>query len=105
MNDKLLPYADLKYKARTYKDKETGKEKGVWVTVGTLFSTPHGSHMSVKLDTVPVGEFNGWLSVYKREESSQQPITQNEVLEKSGDFVPTHDDIDDKPIDLSSIPF
>lgn len=34
-----------------------------------------------------------------------RPLTQNEVLEKSGDFVPTAADIDDKPIDLSEIPF
>lgn len=65
---KLQPYADLKYKSRTYIDKD-GKEKGVWVQIGTLFSTPHGSHMSIKLDTVPVGEWNGWLSVFPREGS------------------------------------
>lgn len=104
MDSKLKPYADLKYKARTYKDKDTGKEKGVWVTVGTLFSSPHGSHMSIKMDVMPVGEFNGWLSVYPREEQKDGPISQNQVLEKSGDYVPK-DDIDDKPIDLTEIPF
>lgn len=63
----LKPFAELKYKARTYKD-EDGKEKGVWIKVGTLFSSPHGSHMAIKLDSVPVGEWNGWLSVYKIDE-------------------------------------
>lgn len=73
MSDKkLLPYADLKYKARTYVDKETGKEKGVWVQVGTLFSSPHGSNLTIKLDTVPVAEWNGWLSVFKREGATQE---------------------------------
>lgn len=70
---KLKPYADLKYKARTYKD-ENGKEKGVWVQVGTLFSSPHGSNLTIKLDTIPVGEWNGWLSVYKREEFGAEEI-------------------------------
>ena len=75
MNEKKLkPYADLKYKARTYKDKD-GKEKGVWVQLGTLFSSPHGSNMTIKLDTVPVGEFNGWISVFKREEFNESQET------------------------------
>lgn len=65
-DSKLKPTADLKYKARTYIDKD-GKEKGVWVQLGTLFSSPHGSNMTIKLDTVPVGEFNGWISVFKKE--------------------------------------
>lgn len=69
MNDsKLKPVADIKFKVRTYTDKETGKEKGVWLTVGTLFSSPHGSNMTIKLDTIPVADWNGWLAVYKREE-------------------------------------
>lgn len=71
---KLKPYADLKYKARTYVDKD-GKEKGVWVQVGTLFSSPHGSNMTIKLDAMPVGEWNGWLSVFKREVHTQQETT------------------------------
>lgn len=92
MNDsKLTPYADLKYKVRTYTDKD-GKEKGVWQTVGTLFSTPHGSRMSIKLDSVPVGDWNGWLSVYKREE------------ENKPDTLPTDEELE-KPVDLSEIPF
>ena len=72
MNSSLKPYADLKYKARTYKD-ENGKEKGVWVQIGTLLASPHGSNMAIKLDTVPIGnEWNGWLSVYKREDATQE---------------------------------
>lgn len=65
-DNKLAPYADLKYKVRTYTD-ENGKEKGVWATVGTLFSTPHGSNLTIKVDSMPVGEWNGWLSVFPRE--------------------------------------
>jgi hypothetical protein len=102
-DSKLQPYADLKYKARTYIDKE-GKEKGVWVTVGTLFSSPHGSHMSIKMDSIPVGEWNGWLSVYKRDEQDDRFLTQHEVLnEAHKDNLPTDEDLS-KPLDFE-IPF
>lgn len=74
----LKPYADLKYKARIYKD-ENGKEKGVWVTIGTLFSSPHGSNMAIKLDTMPVGGWNGWLSVYKKEDSTDDQAKEQEL--------------------------
>lgn len=108
MNDsKLKPYADLKYKARTYTD-ENGKEKGVWVTVGTLFCTPHGSHMSVKLDTVPVGEFNGWLSVFEREDKKQEFTNKDHANTHEFNKRQTSDNIpEDVPenIDLSQIPF
>lgn len=70
-DSKLKPYADLKYKARTYTDKD-GKEKGVWIQIGTLFSSPHGSNMTIKLDTVPVGEWSGWVSLFKREDADQE---------------------------------
>ena len=104
----LKPIADLKYKARTYID-NTGKEKGVWVTLGTLFSSHHGSNMSIKLDTVPVGEFNGWISVFNREEKDEPSKfdDDNKMVEELGkakqDII--LEDIDDKPIDLSEIPF
>lgn len=65
----LRPYAKLMYKSRTYKDKD-GKEKGVWLQVGTLFSSPHGSNMTVKMDAIPAGnEWTGWLGVFKIEQS------------------------------------
>lgn len=71
----LKPYADLKYKARTYTDAD-GKEKGVWIKIGTLFSSPHGSNMTIKLDTVPVGEWSGWISVYKKEDDEENQGTE-----------------------------
>lgn len=78
MSNSLKPTADLKYKVRTYKDKD-GKEKGVWHTVGTLFSSPNGSHQAIKLDSIPAAEWNGWLSVYKRDE--QKPQAPNEEVD------------------------
>lgn len=99
----LKPTADIKFKVRTYTDKD-GKEKGVWLTVGTLFSSPHGSHQSIKIDTIPAGEWNGWLSVYPREEQDR-PLTQHEVLKKANDVLPDDDITAGTPVDLSEIPF
>jgi len=65
---KLKPYANIKAKVREYTDKD-GKTKGVYVDVGTLFASPHLSNLTIKLDTVPIGNnWNGWLSVFKRED-------------------------------------
>lgn len=79
-DSKLKPYADLKYKARTYTDKE-GNEKGVWVQVGTLFSSPHGSNMTIKLDTIPVGnpDWKGFIAVFKREDFEEGNRPDSEV--------------------------
>jgi hypothetical protein len=68
-DSKLKPYANIKAKVREYEDKETGKMKGVYVDVGTMFASPHLSNITIKLDTVPIGNnWNGWLSVFKRED-------------------------------------
>lgn len=80
MDSKLKPIADLKVKVREYEDKETGKMKGVWMTVGTLFSSPHGSHQAIKLDSIPTGEWNGWISVYQREEKDEKSKENAEII-------------------------
>lgn len=81
----LQPYAELKVKVREYQD-EDGKTKGVYVRVGTLFSTPHGSNMAVKLESLPVTHFkrkkgeeeghhlpwDGWCNVFKIESAEQE---------------------------------
>lgn len=107
---KYQPIADLKVKIREYQDKD-GKTKGVWSTVGTMWSTEHGSSQFITLDSVPLntfkdGErfpFDGRLSIFRREEfnnaESDRKMTQFDVLKHS------KEDIDDKPIDLSEIPF
>lgn len=102
MNDKkMTPWADLKVKIREYQDKETGKTKGVYQTIGTMFSSPHGSHLAIKIDSIPVTEWNGWVSVYQRDDA--RTLTQNEVLEKSGEFSPK--ELNDNNVDLGEIPF
>lgn len=67
---KLRPYADLKAKVREYEDSE-GKKKGVYVKVGTLFASPHLSHLFISIEAVPVGDWDGAVSVFKRENTDQ----------------------------------
>jgi hypothetical protein len=72
MSTKLKPYADLKVKVREYEDKETGKTKGVYVKVGTLFASPHFSHMFISMEAIPVkAEWDGAVSVFPREDAEQ----------------------------------
>lgn len=91
---KLKPYGDIKVKLREYTDKD-GKTKGVYQKVGTLFSTPHMSRLSIKLDTLPpLHTTDGWLNVYKNDEAEQAPR----------DVVPSNGELE-KDVDLSEIPF
>jgi hypothetical protein len=66
----LRPYADLKAKVREYEDKD-GKTKGVYVKVGTLFASPHLSHMFISIEALPIGTWDGAVSVFKREDATQ----------------------------------
>jgi hypothetical protein len=92
MNDsKPKPYGDLKAKVRTYTDKE-GKEKGVYVKVGTLFASEHFSHMYITLEAIPISkDWNGIVSVFKREDAEQKL---DEVVTDT-----------DEPINLNDVPF
>ena len=46
----------------TYKDRD-GNEKKRYLNVGVVFESDKG--LSMKLECVPVGEWNGWLSLYE----------------------------------------
>ena len=68
----LKPYADLKAKVREYKDSD-GKVKGVYVKVGTLFASPHLSHMFITMEALPLGkDWDGAISVFKREDNKEK---------------------------------
>lgn len=110
------PFAEMKVKVREYKDKETGKMKGVWITIGTIFSTPHGSSMFGALESIPVTSldrdgnrvpFDGKFSVFKREDfdGQQEATTADDLVTNKDSKDVIIEDIDDKPIDLSEIPF
>ena len=108
------PIADLKVKQREYTDKD-GKTKGVWLTVGTLWSTEHGSSQFITLDAIPVNSFkdgekipfDGRISVFRREEHNNsegdKPLSQAQALNGGKDVV--LEDISDKEISLEDIPF
>jgi hypothetical protein len=113
-DSKYRPYADLKVKVREYDDKETGKKKGVWMSVGTIFATPHLSSQFMVMDALPINSldregnkipFDGKVSIFKRDDfASQEEVTSaDDLVSKPKDVV--IEDIDDKPIDLSEIPF
>ena len=75
MSKSLRPVADLKARIGSYTDKE-GKEKGRYVKVGTLFSSPHGSHQAIKMDSMPISaDWDGWVSVFPKDDESA-PVAQ-----------------------------
>lgn len=88
-----------------YENKD-GEEKRRYTTVGKLFRREDGS-VTIKLETLPISpQFNGWLSVYKIEprDSGEKEYQQQQQEKQQPDDV-VLEDIDDKPIDLSEIPF
>lgn len=90
---KMSAYADITYVTGKYT--KDGKEKNRYQKIGTLFASPHFSHMSIKLDALPLGG-DGWLNIFKREDAPQAVMPEKDTL---------IDDISDDPIDLSTIPF
>ncbi len=60
---------DLAIKTGEYQS--NGETKARWLKIGTVFRHDDGG-TSIKLDAVPVGlpEWNGWVSVFKRQEQS-----------------------------------
>ena len=46
---------------------QDGQEKNQYVNCGTLFQRDDGS-LTIKLDSLPLGEFNGWINCYDLDE-------------------------------------
>ena len=63
------PTHDLAIKTGEYNDSNTGQMKGRWLRIGTVIRHDDGGS-SIKLDCVPVGlpDWDGWVSVFPREE-------------------------------------
>lgn len=93
---------EVRAKVRTYKDKETGEDKNVYATIGTAWVSEHGSKISLQIETTPVN-WDGRAFINKPYEKKDEPLAQAQALYDGKDVVPL--DIDDKPIDLSEIPF
>jgi len=92
------PTHDLCIKTGTYTDRNTGQEKGRWLTIGAMFEHDDGG-TSIKLDCVPVGlkDWEGWVSVFQREErpaqSAQAPAQQHQARQAPLPVVDYDDDI------------
>ena len=88
---------------RTYKDSD-GKDKNVYQTVGTAWVSPHASTITIQLETIPIGkDWNGKIYINKPYEKSDKELTHDFNKQITQDVI--LEDIDDKPIDLSVIPF
>ena len=86
----------------------SGKEKTRYVEVGTYFATDHNGRMCIKLHDTAFSD-GKWINIYLDKEE-----TETGKYDKDIDTVAAIgnakkevvlDDIDDKPIDLSEIPF
>lgn len=53
----------------TYTDKQ-GAEKKRYLTVGAVFENDKG--MSLKLESLPVGQWNGWVAFYPPKDKTQK---------------------------------
>lgn len=92
---------DIRAKVREYKDNKTGEVKNVYATIGSAWIGEKTN--SISLDTIPVNWDGKAFLNEPYEKKSDKPMTQAQALNGGKDVV--LEDIDDKPIDLSSIPF
>jgi len=99
-------YGDLVFSNGEYtKDGETKKR---WSKAGAVFKDSETGNLSIKFEAMPVGEWSGWMKIFindreKAGEYDRDIKTAKELGKATHDVV--LEDIDDKPIDLSDIPF
>lgn len=69
----------LVVKTGEYVDNVTGKTKGRWQRVGTMFKHDDNS-VSLKFEAVPIidGGWNGWVSVFDMPDQQQQQQQQQQ---------------------------
>lgn len=87
------------------KYEKDGQEKTRYVTVGEYFATDHNGRQVIKLYATAFSD-EKWLNIYIDDEykNSGKPMTQSKVMDEIYKET-VLEDIDDKPIDLSEIPF
>jgi len=92
-------------RARIRQYEKDGEKKWFYQTVGTAWVSEHGSKISLQLDTVPVSpEWDGKFYINKPYEKKDEKELTHDLNKKMTEDI-VLDDIDDKPIDLSKIPF
>ena len=67
-----------------------GTEKNSYVNCGTLFKREDGT-VCIKLDALPLGEFNGWINVYDLD----PPKGQQEAAQPAAQPAPASNNFDD----------
>lgn len=96
-----------------------GETKTRWQNIGVIIVTEKDGkkRTSIKLNSIPIGAWDGYASVFPidRDRDNQRKDNRRDATaEDEGadpiDQTPRHqdtviEDIDDKPIDLSEIPF
>ncbi len=55
-----------------YEDRQTGKTKKQYRTVGAVLQNDEG-RLSLKLEMVPLVNFNGWINFYEPRDKEQKP--------------------------------
>ncbi len=84
-----------------YEDRN-GDEKTAWKRAGTVFVDEDTGAISMKIDCIPVGRrWNGWLQAFEPKEWDKGGDTDGGEPKSANDRLQE----DDKPIDLSEIPF
>ncbi len=102
MSDTKL-YARLRVKTGEYQ--ADGKTKNRYADIGVMFASEHFNNMFLQIDTLPVNkDWDGRIFVNPIEDDRKGVTNPDELVSnKSEDVV--LEDIEDKPIDLASIPF
>lgn len=80
-------------RAKTGEYEKDGETKTRYATIGAVIETKNGGKM-IKLDTMPMN-WDGFAYLNEPYEKEEPKQTKDVVI----------DDIDDKPVDLSQIPF
>jgi hypothetical protein len=94
---------DARAIVRTYKDDE-GKTKNVYQTIGSAWVSPHASTITVQIETMPISkDWNGKIYINAPYEKKSESPTHELNKQIHKDVV--LEDIDDKPIDLTEVPF
>jgi hypothetical protein len=71
-----------------YEDRQSGKTKKQYRTVGAVLQNDDG-RLSLKLETIPVVNFNGWINFYEPRQREQKP-TGPQIVD---DGAPFNDDV------------
>ena len=91
---------DLRAKVGEYE--KAGETKSRYMTIGAVLETKNGGKM-IKIDSIPTN-WDGFAYLNEPyEKKDDRPMNQAQALNGGKDVV--LEDIDDKPIDLGSIPF